>query len=278
MNAHRSSWLVVLASLLVSAGCPSNPPAKEPTTKEPGEASGPGFRFAWRDGDIFDLVLTKQVAGDSLEVRTRGVVKADGDKLRVTFDPVKLADKEKKAAAPGKSHAFIDVWPVLVVDKKQGQLIAIEGDLPPAAKDVVTRRWMVWTGFMGIDIELGTERSFKAEVEVGDGLLVPVRVTERFTNTPELGHKLEITRIYEGEQTKKLWQVQLADRGAPKAAIDAVQQASREEKLMIQTDPKNMHHRRIEEQSTYTVTTLVKKAESVDVYTELETWVFTWTR
>jgi len=275
----RTSWLVLLATVVVTAGCPSAPPAPEPATTEPSVAPSPGFHFGWRAGDRFDVVMAKQKKTESLEISTRGVVSAEGgDKLRVHFEPVKLSDKDKKLAAPGASHAFIDVWPDLVVNKNTGELLAIDGALSPAAKEAVAHRWGSWTVLVGDTLAANSQRTYNTEVEAGEGLLVPMRVTERYTYSPELGHRVAFTRVYEGEPTKKLWQIMLADGGASKAEVDAVKQASREEKLMVQTDPTTMHHLRIEESSTFSVTTMDKDAERVDLHGETLSYAFTWTR
>ena len=268
--------LVMCISVSWLSACPSNPPAAEGS--EASHEGGKGFHFGWLPGDRFDVVYSRQVKGETLEVTTRGTVRAEGNDLRVTFEPVKLSDKDKKLTAAGGTHAFLDVWPDLVVNKKTGELLAVDGNVTEPQKNAAARRWGTLSMLAGYDLEVGKQRAYQSEVEAGEGLLLPVKVTERYSETPELGHKVEFTRTYEGEPVKKLWQVMLGDSGAPKSAVDAVQQAAREEKLVVLTDPQTLHHLRIEESSTFTVTTLDKKSERVDLYTESDRWQFTWTR
>lgn len=276
----KARLVVMFASILSLAACPSSKPAPDDTKTTNADAAK-GFRFGWRAGDSFDLVYAKQRKGETLEVTTRGTVRAGADagQLRVAFEPVVLAAKDQKLAAATGTHAFIDVWPDLVVDARTGELIGIEGDLTAPQKDAIAARWATLVALVGFDLEVGKQRSYTSEVEAGEGLLLPVKITERYSETAELGDRVELSRAYEGDTVKKLWRVMLADSGAPKSAVDAVQAASREEKLMVQTDARTLRHLRIEDSSTFTVTTLdKKKAERVDLYTESESWVFTWSR
>ncbi|MFO0744349.1 MAG: hypothetical protein U1F43_01575 [Myxococcota bacterium] len=272
-RAVRALGLALVAATALAA-CAS---AKRSDDSGGAAAEPAGLRFGWNAGDSFDVTYLADRKGTRVELETRGSVSPVGkDALRVHFEAVTLAEKDKKLVEAGKSHAFLDQWPDLIIDKKTGALKSIDAALDPAAKDIVEHRWGVWVALVGDDLALGHERSGHAEVEVGEGLLAPVKMQESHGADAEDAHRYVLTRTFEGDPIRKLWAAMLADSGAPKKEIDAVTVATREERLTVVTDPKTFRHTRVIEQSTFSVTSKAGKVERVDVHTDNDDWTLTW--
>ncbi len=264
-------FLVPLAALACS------PVARSGPKPEPTKKMAP-FKFAWPVGGAFDLVQTSVRKGESLELKTRATIEAyDGEQLAVSFEAPVLGAREKKLVAPGATHAYMDQWPPLVVKKKDGELSGFGAVIPDESHDTVGFRWRVWMTLVGFDLPQGEQRLIEGEVEVGDGLIAPVKITEAHGESPDGGHRVTITRVYEGDATKKLWVFMRTEAGAKKAELDAIKDATQEEKVVIDVDPKTLRPTYVDIQSTFTVTSS-GRTEKVDVHAQRDTWTFEWSK
>lgn len=276
LSSARSIVGVGVLAALVACHVDRRPSASAPEP-EPPAPKAKTATFGWQAGDAFALVYAMERKGNRIEIHTDVTVTAEGSGgLRIHFDAPKIADRDRKLVAPGKSHAYLDVWPDLVVDPATGELRAIEANLAPEAKEAVQHRWDTWTALVGDDLPVGESRSGKGEADVGEGLIVPMTVEESHAIDPAAGHRYVITRTYEGEQTRKLWLAMLAEVGAPRKDIDAVLSASREEKLTVVTDPGTLRHTRVVSRSVFTVKSRGGRADRTDVHAESDDFGFTW--
>jgi len=270
----------VSALITLGVGAAACTPAAQRKAPEPAPAAlATTFTFAWPIGATFDVVHTAVREGETLELTTRGKVAAhDADNLEVSFEPPRLDARAKKLVAPDKSHAWLDRWPLLVVARKDGELVGLGEEIPDAAHGAIAHRWNVWTTLVGFDLPRGETRELQGEVEVGEGLLAPVRVTETHAAAPGGGARVTVKRLYEGDVTRKLWIMLRTDAGAKKAELDAITSAIQEERVVIDADPATLRPTRVDIESTFTVTSRGARGEKVDVHTQRDTWVFTWSR
>ncbi|MCC6619981.1 MAG: hypothetical protein IT385_01920 [Deltaproteobacteria bacterium] len=263
---------------LTLACSPAAQARKDPKAKA-AAAPPAAFTFAWPLGATFEVVATSVREGETLELKTKGTVAAhDADNLELSFEAPKLGARDKKLVAPGKSHAYLDLWPGMVVAKKNAEIVGFGEEVPGEGQGVILERWSVWTTLVGFDLPRGERREIQGEVELADGLIAPVRIVESHEEAPGGGARVTVKRLYDGDVTRKLWIMQQSEAGAKKAELDAITAATQEQNLVIDVDPATLRPTRVDYESTFTVTSKGPRGDKVDVHAKRDTWTFTWSK
>lgn len=291
----RMGWLVVTAAALaVGMGCVE--PAPGSGGKSGSTGRGKAFAFQWKAGTV-GVEETVERDGEVLTIAWQATVKPDGGRLRIAFSGGELVDGLKEALGPRGSHPFYQVMPELVVDARDGRLVAVEktesalkesGKLGITSRSderslsaVATKegveerareRWAQWSRLIGFDQALGTNNEHKSELQLEDGLKMPVVTTTSHEAADTLS-AVKIVRAFSGAAVARIYKQVLASTGAPDAMVEAVEKVVREEHYEATVDPKTLMARQIRSRE---LTTVHSRGGKVELKAASETWVFAW--
>jgi len=277
-----------------AAGCVEATPKSSSGAKSTGRHKP--FVFQWGSGSVA-IEESVERDGEVLTLGWKATLKKDGERLRVSFSPGEVVDGLEEALGPKGTHPLYQVMPDLVVDPKDGRLVAVEG-IEQAIKDKgklsaktradertlatqavrdgvdlrARQRWEQWVRLIGFSQGADSETTDKAELQLSDGLKMPVVTTTSHTKV-EGASVVKIVRAFSGASVAKVYKQVLASTGAPKAMVDAVEKVIREEHYEAILDPTTMRATKIR---TREVTTVHNKGGAIELKAASETWTFVW--
>ncbi len=288
-------FVVALVALSASvAGCVEATPKGDGGAKPTGRHKP--FAFKWGTGSVA-VEESVERDGEVLTLAWKATLTKDGERLRVSFSAGEVVDGLKEALGPKGTHPLYQVMPDLLIDPKDGRLVAVEG-IEQAVKDQgklgaknkaderslatqamregvdlrARQRWEQWVRLIGFSQGADSETTDKTELQLGDGLKMPVVTTTSHTKV-EGASVVKIVRAFSGASVAKVYKQVLASTGAPKAMVDAVEKVIREEHYEATLDPTTMQATKIR---TREVTTVHNKGGAIELKAASETWTFVW--
>jgi hypothetical protein len=278
----------------VAVGCVEATPKGDGGAKPTGRHKP--FAFQWGAGSVA-IEESVERDGEVLTLAWKATLTKEGERLRVSFSAGEVVDGLKEALGPKGTHPLFQVMPDLMVDPKDGRLVgverieeAIKGSAKLSAKtkaeertlatqavrdgvDLRARqRWEQWVRLIGFSQGADSETTDKAELQLEDGLKMPVATTTSHTKV-EGASVVKIVRAFSGAAVAKVYKQVLASTGAPKAMVDAVEKVVREEHYEATLDPTTMRATKIR---TRELTTVHNKGGAIELKAASETWTFVW--